>query len=65
MHVGHIIFSEFQGKYEKIKIICIYIYIYNFKTVVQKNLLRIICKKNNFKLTIENCKKFSLLRNKL
>ena len=28
MHVGEIIFSKFQGKYEKIKI-----YIYNFKTV--------------------------------
>ena len=28
MHVGQIIFSNFQGKYKKIKI-----YIYNFKTV--------------------------------
>ena len=28
MHVGEIIFSKFQEKYEKIKI-----YIYNFKTV--------------------------------
>ena len=44
MHVGEIIFSNFQGKYEK-KINNIYIYIYNFKTVVKKILLRIICKK--------------------
>ena len=39
MHVGKIIFSKFQGKYEKKNI-------YNFKIVVKKkNLLRMICKK--------------------
>ena len=35
MHVGEIIFLEFQGKYEKIKII----YIYNFKTVIKKKFI--------------------------
>ena len=38
MHVGKIIFSKFQGKYEKNN--------NNFKIVVKKkNLLRMICKK--------------------
>ena len=36
MHVDQIIFSNFQGKYEKIKII----YIYNFKTVVKKKFIK-------------------------
>ena len=36
MHVGGIIFSKFQGKYEKIKII----YIYNFKLIVKKNFIK-------------------------
>ena len=45
MHVGQIIFSKFQGKYEKIKIY-IYIYIYIIlKQWKRKILLRIICKK--------------------
>ena len=39
MHVDQIIFSNFQGKYEKIKIIYIYIYIY-FKTVVTKKFVK-------------------------
>ena len=39
MHVGEIIFSKFQGKYEKIKIY-IYIYIYNFKTVIKKKFIK-------------------------
>ena len=43
MYVKEIIFSNFQGKYENIKIK----YIYNFKIFVNKNLLRIICKKKN------------------
>ena len=43
MHVGQIIFSKFQGKYEKIKI-NIYIYIF-LKQSEQKILLRIICTK--------------------
>ena len=38
MHVGKIIFSKFQGKYEKIKII--YIYISNFKTIVTKKIIK-------------------------
>ena len=37
MHVGQIIFSKFQGKYEKIKI---KIYIYNFKTIVTKKSIK-------------------------
>ena len=37
MHVGEIIFSKFQGKYEKKKKI---IYIYNFKTVVKKKFIK-------------------------
>ena len=37
MHVDQIIFSNFQGKYEKIKIIYIYIY---FKTVVTKKFVK-------------------------
>ena len=43
MHVGEIIFSKFQGKYEKIRIniyIYIYIYIYNFKTVVKRKFIK-------------------------
>ena len=36
MHVGEIIFSKFQGKYEKIKIKNIY----NFKTIVKKKFIK-------------------------
>ena len=64
MHVGQIIFSKFQGKYEKIKII--YIYIYIFKTVVTKKFIKDNLKKNNnFQFTMEKCKKFSPLQNEL
>ena len=38
MHVGEIIFSKFQGKYEKK--IKIKIYIYNFKTIVKKKFIK-------------------------
>ena len=53
MHASEIIFSKFQGKYEKIKII----YIYNFKIFVKKKFIKDNIKKK-FKLTMENCKKF-------
>ena len=36
MHVDEIIFSNFQGKYEKIKIKNIY----NFKTIVKKKFIK-------------------------
>ena len=41
MHIGQIIFSNFQGKYEKVKIyIYIYIYTYNFKIVITKKFIK-------------------------
>ena len=38
MHVGKIILSKFQGKYEKIRIM--YIYMYNFKIVLKKKIIK-------------------------
>ena len=38
MHVGEIILSKFQGKYEKIRIM--YIYMYNFKIVLKKKIIK-------------------------
>ena len=55
MYVDQIIFSKFQGKYEKIKII----YIYIFKTVVTKKFIKDnLKKKKNFNSQWKNVRNF-------